>query len=505
MPNFTMGTKEQTEGDLEETMLPRIGRRTCTLRRPFVAIPSILFLLVLGSLLLQSQSTSVSTGLGEATSSSDFVFDLNLSRDKPASHLWGQYSPYYPVDSDNAVAIPSGCRANFAQILSRHGARYPTASKSPMYKDLVTEIKQNVKVFRGRYRFLKSYQYNLGADDLIDFGRQEMIESGEHFYSRYAHLHGKIPMFVRASGQNRVVESARLFVKGYNAAHASAVSATHRKRPREGRPRRIVNPEEILIIPEGSQYNNTLDHSQCSAFESSASRTAAAAVPHAFLAEFVPPIRSRLNNDLQGANFSITDVIYMMDLCPFTTLASSDDIDLSSFCGLFTKDEWASYNHFQTLQKYYEFGPGAYLGPTQGVGWVSELIARLTSSSVEDHTNVNHTLDDNPKTFPVDRTLYADFSHDNDMTSIFSALGLWNSTIGLEGFEAGETVPFSARAWIEKLTCGSQQEFVRVIINNRVMQLPQCGSDELGLCSLTSFINSLAFARNGGKWKECYK
>ena len=506
MPNLTMGTEERTGGDLEDAMFPRAKRRTHAFRRSFVVVPSMLFFLLMVLLFLQPHPTSGSLRLGKATISPDFVFfNPGLSRDQPILQLWGQYSPYYPVDSDHAIAIPPGCRTNFAQILSRHGARYPTSSKSAMYGDLVTKIKHNVKVFRGRYRFMKGYQYDLGADDLIDFGRQEMIDSGAQFYSRYAHLVDKLPMFVRASGQDRVVESAQLFVKGYNAAHASAASDIHRKRPKKKTPHGIVDPKDIVIVPEGPQYNNTLDHSQCTAFESSVPQTVAAAVPNTFLAEFVPPIRIRLNNDLSGANLTTTDVISLMDLCPFTTLASFDGIGLSSFCGLFTKDEWAAYNHFQTLQKYYGFGAGAGLGPTQGVGWVNELVARLTSSPVKDHTNVNHTLDADPETFPIDRALYADFSHDNDMTSIFSALGLWNSTKGLEGFEAGEVVPFAARGWIEKMTCGSQQEFVRVIINNRVMQLPQCESNEFGLCSLTSFISSLVFARQGGKWKECYK
>jgi hypothetical protein len=66
----------------------------------------------------------------------------------------------------------------------------------------------------------------------------------------------------------------------------------------------------------------------------------------------------------------------------------------------------------QTLNKYYGYSHGNPLGPTQGVGFTNELIARLTSQPVNDHTTTNTTLDTSNTTFPLNRKLYADFSHD---------------------------------------------------------------------------------------------
>ena len=418
----------------------------------------------------------------------------------PTSRLWGQYSPYYAVRPEHSNEPPKGCHITFVQMLSRHGARFPTYQKSAAYKDLVSRIQQDVKSFRGQYGFLKAYSYDLGADDLIEFGRQEMIDSGKQFFSRYQNVVSKRPMFVRASGQDRVVESAQLFVKGYNDAQVSEDRGTNKEHFASRLSPGIVDPNDIVVIAEGPHSNNTLDHSLCTAFESSASQAAAAQ-----LLEFLSPITHRLNKDLPRANLSVTDALFLMDLCPFDSLASAEPRILSPFCNLFSKSEWESYNHFQTLQKYYGYGPGASLGPTQGVGWANELISRLTSTPVIDHTNVNHTLDDNPEAFPLDRSLYADFSHDNDMTSIFSALGLWNSTESLEGFEASEIVPFAARGWVEKMTCDGEEEYVRLIINNKIMELPQCRGSDVHRCTLASFRDSLTFARRGGKWEECYK
>ena len=210
-----------------------------------------------------------------------------------------------------------------------------------------------------------------------------------------------------------------------------------------------------------------------------------------------------------------------MDLCPFSTIASSDLSVLAPFCHLFTDAEWRIYDAEKTLSKYFSYGGGSSLGPSQGLGWVNELIARLTDQAVEDHTSVNHTLDSNPTTFPLGRRIYADFSHDNTMTAIFFALGLYGDSssatsphsvdllkgnkLDLAGFKASETVPFAGRVVIEKMICaGEKEEMVRVVVNGRVMPLLQCHGDEMGRCSLSQFIASLGFARKGGRWEECY-
>jgi hypothetical protein len=70
--------------------------------------------------------------------------------------------------------------------------------------------------------------------------------------------------------------------------------------------------------------------------------------------------------------------------------------------------------------KFYGTGYGNELGPVQGIGYVAELLARLTQTPVsiwdnQGRTSVNHTLDDDPNTFPLDRKVYVDLSHDNQV------------------------------------------------------------------------------------------
>lgn len=423
------------------------------------------------------------------------------------SHNWGQYSPFFAVPSGISPDVPSNCKVTFAQVLSRHGARDPTASKTLAYAQLVQKIQKTVTVFKGKYAFLKDYTYTLGADQLTAFGEQEMVNSGTAFFNRYKNLAKQFPLFVRASSENRVVVSAQKFDEGYHQARIAATGTDP-----------APYPYPILVLSESAGSNNTLNHDLCTAFETIPPfSTTGSTAQKTYLATFIGPITARINADLAPLSLTASETISLMDLCPFNTVANPDGA-VSPFCGLFTAAEWRQYSYYQTLGKYYGYGPGNALGPTQGVGYVNELIARLTGTSVVDHTSVNQTLDSNPATFPVGAAhpLFADFSHDNDMTAIFGALGLYDAVPPLSnttleepqdagGYSAAWTVPFAARAYFEKLQCkGEGGESVRVIVNDRVVPLNACGGGKGGRCALEKFTDSLGFARAGGKWNQCF-
>ncbi|KAF2466343.1 acid phosphatase [Lindgomyces ingoldianus] len=412
------------------------------------------------------------------------------------SHFWGQYSLWFSVPSEINVEPPKGCSVSFASVLSRHGGRDPTLGKSMSYAMLIAEIHNSSRAYPGKFAFLKDYTYNLGADQLTDAGRQEMVNSGAHFYRRYSKLVSKKSPFVRSSGQNRVVESAQKWLEGFAQAAQEPVGTIE------------------VTIPEGAGTNNTLSHEICTAFEDGPLSEVGDNAQAIWASEFIPSIQSRINSEL-GTNLTSKSIIYLMDLCPFNTLASPD-AKISDFCHLFSKDEWRQYDYYQSLGKFYGYGNGNPLGPTQGVGFVNELLARLTETPVSDNTNTNTTLDSNPQTFPLNRKVYADFSHDNDMSGIFAALGLYNHTTPLSnttvqgtdqtnGFSAAWTVPFAARMYVEKLSCEKEkEEFVRVILNDRVMPLKFCDGDQYGRCKLSKFIESQSFARSGGHWNQCF-
>jgi hypothetical protein len=422
------------------------------------------------------------------------------------SRFWGQYSPYFAVPSDIDNAVPDQCTLTMVQILSRHGARDPTSSKTAAYNATIQRIQSKVTSYGAGYEFIKDYVYTLGADQLTAFGQQELVNSGTKFYERYAALARADIPFVRSSGQDRVVESSRNWTQGFHQARSADPGAKGSD----------SLPYNIVTISEDDGMNNTLSHNLCTAFEDGPDSEIKDNAKSIWMGVFTRNITARLNANLPGANLSATDTISMMDLCPFNTVANANG-KLSDFCRLFTADEWQSYDYLQTLDKWYGYANGNPLGPTQGVGFTNELVARLTGQPVADSTTTNSTLDGNPATFPLNRTLYADFSHDNDMTSIYSALGLYNATEQLSnttrqgagqtgGYAASWTVPFAARMYVEKMTCldAGSEELVRVLINDRVTPLQNCGADELGRCTLSKFVEGLSFARSGGNWASCF-
>lgn len=388
-------------------------------------------------------------------------------------------------------------------MLSRHGARHPSARKTKKYRETVLRIQEEVLPWnlRGKYAFLANYEYRLGEGEMTEFGNQQMRNSGTKFYRKYSKLAAKHTPFVRAASKPRVVDSAVDWTKGFHTTKSLYEDDED-------------FPYDLVVIEEGEEFNNTLDHSRCDAFEHGDYAKIGFNAQQQFIAVFTPPILERLSRDL-GLQLSAREAINLMQMCPFDTVADPSGTP-SPFCGLFTPAEFRELAYYESLDKYYGFGAGNPLGPSQGVGFANELIARMTGKPVKDDTSTNRTLDGSKKTFPLHKHLYADFSHDNDMTSAFFALGLFNSTPALsktevmdedktDGFSAAWVVPFGSRAYFEKMRCGeSKEELVRVIINDRVVPLHGCGADELGRCTLDRFVASQSFAEAGGRWSECF-
>lgn len=56
---------------------------------------------------------------------------------------------------------------------------------------------------------------------------------------------------------------------------------------------------------------------------------------------------------------------------------------------------------------------GSPVARVQGIGYVQELVARLTHTPIETHnSSTNATLNDNPITFPLGQSLYVDATHE---------------------------------------------------------------------------------------------
>lgn len=465
--------------------------------------------------------------------------------------LLGPYSPWYPVEF--YVRPPPACNITQVNILHRHGARYPTKGQTERIQRALSRInppsKKNAHSVLG---FTRTYKYQLKTDELLWFGATEAFASVVASYNRYSDLAHVAPPFLRAGDSSRVVQTGLNWARGFETA-----SRIRLKKP--------------LIISETPGQNNTLHGGQsCPAHDDEPANRAQAA----WLSHFAPNITARLNAAAPGSTLQDEDIPMLMSLCSFESLYH---YSTSPWCHVFHSsdegtDEWAAYEYWGDLEKFYNTGPGNALGRVQGIGWVNELIARLTDSPVNDTTTVNHTLDSNPETFPLSPnvTMYADFSHDNEMNAIFATLGLLRMVearrsgknllpqslpldyhveteqvaINAESLSiskesdairvkemdpekpdpnrkwvASRLVPFAARLVVERLECPNPNttmekkspsiKAMRMLLNDAVVHVPGCQESEKilgnGVCDLDKFVETQAYARNGGvgEWERC--
>lgn len=130
-------------------------------------------------------------------------------------------------------------------------------------------------------------------------------------------------------------------------------------------------------------------------------------------------------------------------------------------------------------------------------------------------SQINVTLDNNTETFPLNQSLYLDFSHDTNIISILTAFGLKqfsqllpNSTHpGTHNFTVSHLTPFGARLDIEiiqtpkplaadrsgYLPSGGKTKYVHFILNQRTVplgwSLPECDPQRLdGWCEFDAFL-----------------
>ncbi|KAF8226950.1 acid phosphatase [Tricholoma matsutake] len=396
---------------------------------------------------------------------------------------WAQYSPFFPVKIYEGP--PRHCKVIQLLQLQRHGARFPTSGASVGIRNAVSKLLTAANYTDPRVVFLRTYRYELGEDDLVAFGAHEAQQAGRVHYNRYSDLVDldNLP-FVRASSSKRVVQSAANWTAGFSIAN-----------------RQVYNPKLSVIL--NAKLNDTL-HNDCPNAGDSDLQT------EEWLSIYAPPIAARLNRQVPGANLASADVYRLMSLCPFESVYKES---FSKFCALFSDAEFEQFEYSGDLDKYYNTGYGQLLGRVQGVGYVNELIARLTGKPVRDHTQTNHTLTSSPITFPLNRSIYADFSHDNQMIAIYSAIGLFPQAKAPDpslpdpsrNWLASQLVPFSAQMVTEKVLCG-QEEYVRIFVNDALQPLRFCGANGDGMCELGAFVESQAYAQSDGSgdFERCF-
>ncbi|TLD14650.1 hypothetical protein PspLS_11077 [Pyricularia sp. CBS 133598] len=116
-------------------------------------------------------------------------------------------------------------------------------------------------------------------------------------------------------------------------------------------------------------------------------------------------------------------------------------------------------------------------------------------NSVQDHTGKDSTVVDNPTELPLNNKLCADSSHADHISGIYCS-SLWNRlpawrvfgqlANGVYGEDVLEQMTYQGK-W-----CGFQSA-------NRNTTEKLCGVHSFGQCKLSAFVESLGFARSGGR------
>lgn len=418
----------------------------------------------------------------------------------------GPYTPWRPSTLFPQTAayevLPDQCTVKQVHILHRHGARYPTDGMDDGPGLLAAKIqnttRNNTFEASGELAFLHDWKYELGVADLVHQGAQELFDSGVKAYYQYGKLleNATEKPVIRASSSSRVVDSARYWALGFFGWDATSK----------------VNLE---VLTEADKQNNTLEpkHSCPNGDEIKFGDKMRKQWQNVYLQK---PL-DRIQQHIKGINLTIDDMENFISMCPYET----SGMGYSQFCNLFTKEEWESYEYEADLKFQANNGFMSPTGKAMGIGYVNEFLERVTHGNYsQPQTTQNNTLDKNPTYFPVNQTLYADFSHDSVMVSILTAFNFTQfstplgsgSIVTKRGFRASDVVPFGARVVFEVLECTENKQptnYIRVKINEAVLPLDEgqgCAKRPDGLCKLDDFVGFLkAHANDAAKFElACY-
>jgi acid phosphatase len=180
---------------------------------------------------------------------------------------------------------------------------------------------------------------------------------------------------------------------------------------------------------------------------------------------FTKPIADRVTHHAGGLKLSPLDIYSMMEMCGFEILARGS----SSWCDVFTPEEWLHFEYARDVLHFYRAGPGnAYAG---AMGW---LWLNATQDLMSNHSS---------------KDVYFSFVHDGDIVPVMSTLQLLNEQALLQElptdrvktdrrWKTSDVVPMGGRLVFERIACGTQSEtapkehFVRLFINDGLMPLP---------------------------------
>ncbi|KIW19119.1 hypothetical protein PV08_03411 [Exophiala spinifera] len=408
--------------------------------------------------------------------------------------LLGGSSPWFPGPNVNQISAdtPAGCTVDMAAFISRHGSRYPDPGAYSDWQELYWKIQNVTTPFEAdeQLAFVKEWQPvfthpQQQISQISPGGYKELYDMGVAYRWRYPQLYSDGEAFVAwanryQANQPRVIDSARLFTRGFVGPNATTLGTVY-----------------VLNNTDPRSLGNSLAPSDlCPAYEDDSGGAFATTWANIYL----PQIAERINNltTPPGAlNFTKDDVAVFATLCGYETQITGRT---SPWCSVLSEDELEQYEYAQDIRYYYGSGPGALKNNTFMLPFLEAVVARFQDGPSKvyvssDTSNGSATS----STFSPPR-LIAAFTNDGQINQLASLIGVFDDQEPLPAthippqrrYIASHYTTMRGTISFERLTCSNNGQYIQILLNDAVYPVVGCDAGPGRSCPLSQYAGIVA-------------
>ncbi|KPI35304.1 putative acid phosphatase DIA3 [Cyphellophora attinorum] len=387
-------------------------------------------------------------------------------------------APLFPQDHTQNYnfglrhGAPDGCKVTSASYLVRHGAIYANDDEYEEYiKPVLWKLEKHRGGFTGSMEFLNDWHSPILEDHLEDItpsGKEDAKKVGQHLLQLYPDL---VPTTKRilADKKPRTYDTAAAMMQAF------------------------PKPEEIEIVRITQDVNGSMDslipHKACPKFNKKPGKKQM----ETFLDLYGKKAARRLAKDT-AFELKPEDILGLQSICGYQ---SAIEGKRSPLCGLFTDEEWMSYEYAWDLRYAYMVGPLNPLSPYLGFPWLESQLELLDDIRSESAVR---------KGWPKDQNFFLSFTHREVPPFVATALGIFNSSSSeieefptdrinwVRAWKMSDLIPFLGHVGMEKITCGGdgsagamEGNFIRFVANTAPRPIPQCQSGPGASCPFDEF------------------
>ncbi|KAK1546651.1 histidine acid phosphatase [Colletotrichum paranaense] len=455
------------------------------------------------------------------------IQDINLpaseSAEHPLEHL-GANGPWFAGPNVNEISseIPENCYVDQAAYVSRHGSRYPDTGAYNGWVSMQERFHAGNYTASGSLSFLPRWQTALTNPssqiaNLSPTGYKEAHDLGYTLRSRYPGLYTEGEDFmVWANNYSRVLQTAKLFVRGFLGTNATLLG------------------DIVSVTSRGfaAGIGDSLAPSDmCPAFKD----TEGGDYVTAWNNVYIPPILTRLQALIDG-NLTLTqsDVSQIPYLCGFESQITGR---LSPWCDIFSDEEYLQYEYFQDLRYYYGVGLGTDVPQTMMTPYLNALMDIFVQGPSVTGRRKDGTTFNLPK-------LLVSFLNDGQLNQLVAASGVFDKQQPLSSTQKDDGRQFVSSRFttmrgtiaFERLNCAGagnathgnftnvarrnptnrrstctqpspptqdtwNATYIRIRLNDAVYPIPTCSSGPGSSCRLEDYKQYVATKlENQGNW-----